>query len=354
MFRYSAVTPSPSAPVPAEEPLTGDDISRWVQGLTDGLPELLWIIAVSLALYLVGRVVIALVTSSITRGLRFSRRARRALEHARIVRGEAGGQDEVLERERRRRRAQTIGSVLNSTLGVFVGVIILGSVLTWVGIPLGPLLASAGIAGIALGFGAQSLVKDVLSGMFMLLEDQYGVGDVIDVGEASGTVEEFGLRTTRLRSIDGTVWYVPNGEIRRVGNMTRLWSRALIEVRLAYDTDVVEARDAFLEAVTAAREADPEIDAAILAEPEIPGVESLDYDALVMRMMIRCTPGKQWAVMRAVRIQLRRVLREHGIQIALPAGSLYVNAPGAPRSRSGRPTAAGNGAGAHPREDDET
>jgi small conductance mechanosensitive channel len=132
-------------------------------------------------------------------------------------------------------RAQTIGSVLRSLSTAVIygiaGITILGEL----GINLGPIVASAGIAGVALGFGAQSLVKDFLSGIFMLVEDQYGVGDIIDVGEASGVVEAVGLRTTRLRDVNGTVWYVPNGQITRVGNKSQEWARAVLDVTVSYD-----------------------------------------------------------------------------------------------------------------------
>src|SRR3954466_2236201 len=135
-------------------------------------------------------------------------------------------------------RTQTIGIVLRSlataTIYSFTALLILGEV----GINLGPLIAGAGIAGVAVGFGAQSLVKDFLSGIFMLIEDQYGVGDVVDLGLATGTVEAVNLRSTRLRSADGTVWHVPNGGIVRVGNKSQDWSRALLDVEVAYDTDL--------------------------------------------------------------------------------------------------------------------
>src|SRR6185369_16289116 len=110
------------------------------------------------------------------------------------------------------------------------------------GINLGPLIAGAGIIGVAIGFGSQSLVKDFLAGIFILVEDQYGVGDTVDLGEAVGVVEVVSLRTTRLRSVDGTVWHVPNGEIGRVGNKSQHWSRALLDVQVAYTTDITEAR----------------------------------------------------------------------------------------------------------------
>ena len=107
-----------------------------------------------------------------------------------------------------------------------------------IGINLGPLIAGAGIVGVAVGFGAQSIVKDFLSGMFMLVEDQYGVGDSVDVGLASGTVERMTLRTTILRDTNGSVWYIPNGEIARVGNRSQVWSRAVLDIDVAYDTDL--------------------------------------------------------------------------------------------------------------------
>ena len=138
-------------------------------------------------------------------------------------------------------RAQTIGSVLRSistaVIYTIAGVTILGEL----GVNLGPLVASAGIVGIAIGFGSQSLVRDFITGIFMLVEDQYGVGDIVDVGEASGVVEAVGLRTTRLSDVNGTVWYVPNGQIARVANKSQDWSRALLDVTVSYNADVREA-----------------------------------------------------------------------------------------------------------------
>ena len=144
--------------------------------------------------------------------------------------------------ERRRQRAETIGSVLRSVASIAVFTVASTIVLGELGVDLGPILASAGIVGVALGFGAQNLVKDFLNGIFMILEDQYGVGDAIDLGEASGIVEDVGLRVTRLRSVDGTVWHVRNGEVLRVGNMSQGWSRALLDVPVAYGTDVGHAQ----------------------------------------------------------------------------------------------------------------
>jgi small conductance mechanosensitive channel len=147
-------------------------------------------------------------------------------------------QDETA-RSRAASRTKTIAQVLRSVTTAVVysiaGLLVLGEI----GINLGPLLAGAGIAGIAIGFGAQSLVKDFLSGVFMLIEDQFGVGDVVDLGEANGTVESVTLRSTRLRDVNGTVWHVPNGTVQRVANKSQQWSRALIDVQVAYDSVVM-------------------------------------------------------------------------------------------------------------------
>src|SRR5688500_13532874 len=132
--------------------------------------------------------------------------------------------------ERRALRARTLGSLLRSVVTTLIFAVVVMMIIDELGVNIAPLIASAGIVGLALGFGAQSLVKDYLSGVFMILEDQYGVGDVVDLGEASGTIEEVGLRVTRLRDVNGTVWYVRNGEILRVGNMSQNWARTVLDI----------------------------------------------------------------------------------------------------------------------------
>ena len=140
--------------------------------------------------------------------------------------------------------------MVGGTVAVIIWVIALITVLGEIGIDLGPLIAGAGIAGIALGFGAQSIVKDFLAGLFVLIEDQYGIGDVVDLGEASGTVQEISLRATVLRAQDGTVWHVPNGEVVRVGNRSQVWSAAVVDVTVAYSSDLVEAQSVILQTAT--------------------------------------------------------------------------------------------------------
>ena len=152
---------------------------------------------------------------------------------------------------RRAQRLEALGTILDSVLGVVVwsiaAFVIIGSTF---GISLAPLVAGAGILGVALGFGAQDVVKDFLSGFFIIVEDQYGIGDIVDVGEATGTIESISLRTTRLREVTGTVWHVPNGEIRRVGNMSQEWSRALLDIEIAYGADIDRVAEV-IESVTA-------------------------------------------------------------------------------------------------------
>jgi moderate conductance mechanosensitive channel len=216
--------------------------------------------------------------------------------------------------ERRALRATTLGSLLKSIVTAVISVIVVVMALDILGYPIGPLLASAGIAGIALGFGAQNLVKDFLSGIFMLLEDQYGVGDVIDMGEATGTVEAVGLRVTRLRSVDGTVWYVRNGEVVRVGNSSHGWARTVLDVRIAYDEDIARV-ERLLADLVAEFAADPEWERYVLEEPEVWGVENLAADSVVLRVVVKTQPLQQWKIARELRERIKRVFDAEGVQI---------------------------------------
>jgi small conductance mechanosensitive channel len=190
------------------------------------------------------------------------------------------------------------------------------SVLDTLGINLAPLIAGAGIAGLALGFGAQSLVRDFLSGMFMLMEDQFGVGDVIDAGVATGTVEGVSLRTTRLRDIDGVVWHIPNGTILRVGNKSQQWSRAVVDVPVTYEADAGVATDVIRE-VAEDLWHDPDFASVILTEPSVLGVESLAPGRVVIRVVVRTQPQQQWRVERELRRRIKAAFDRAGI--ALPS-----------------------------------
>src|SRR5215475_7857999 len=190
-------------------------------------------------------------------------------------------------RERRQQRSEAIGSVLLSTATAVIfsiaGLMILGEL----GIQLGPLLASAGIAGLALGFGAQTLVKDLLAGLFMLLEDQYGVGDVVDLGEASGTVEAVGLRTTSIRDVRGVLWHIRNGEVVRVGNKSQGWAMVIIDLPIGF-APVDEATRVMQDVLDAVADED-EWREKLMSPPEILGVEQLTVDGATVRVSVKTT-----------------------------------------------------------------
>ncbi len=215
---------------------------------------------------------------------------------------------------RRTQRARTIGSVLRSTASVVVGSITVVLVLDQLGVNIAPLIASAGIVGVAVGFGAQALVKDFLSGLFMLLEDQYGVGDVIDVGPASGTVEAVALRVTKIRDGDGTLWYVPNGSMLRVGNKTQGFGTATVELDVDYFADLDEVRGV-LEQAAAEVAAEPVVGAFVQGSATITGAERLSAEAVTVKLSVRTEPGKHWEVGRHLRAAVRRRLTEAGIPL---------------------------------------
>jgi small-conductance mechanosensitive channel len=221
---------------------------------------------------------------------------------------------------RAEQRIEALASVLGSVAAFTVWVVAAFMVLGQLGIELGPLLAGAGILGVAIGFGSQALVRDFLSGVFILIEDQFGVGDIVDIdGQTAGTVEAVSLRTTRLRAVDGTLWHVPNGEIRRVGNMSQHWSRALLDVQVAYDTDLEQARSVIGET---ARELWQE-DSAILEEPEVWGVEDLGAHGVTMRLVVKTTPSEQYRVSRELRARMKAAFDEAGIEIPFPQQTVW-------------------------------
>jgi small conductance mechanosensitive channel len=193
-----------------------------------------------------------------------------------------------------------------------VGVTAAIMVLAEFGVDLAPILASAGIIGVAVGFGAQNLVKDFLSGMFMLLEDQYGVGDIVDVGQASGTVETVGLRITTLRDGNGTLWYVRNGEILRVGNKSQGFAVAVADLLLAHNADIGQAVELATRAASAAV-ADPEVAEYVLEEPEVVGIEKVGPEGVTFRVTARTAPGQQFGVQRALITTLTEAFDRAGL-----------------------------------------
>lgn len=224
---------------------------------------------------------------------------------------------DVVTSTRRVQRAKTIGSLLKSIITGILVAIFGTMILSEIGVNIAPIIASAGIIGLALGFGAQSLVKDFLSGIFMILEDQYGVGDVVDVGEASGTVEAVSLRITRLRDVNGTVWYVPNGEILRVGNMSQNWARTVLDINVSYGEDLARVRRVLQDVAHDLWE-DEDYKNLVIEEPEVWGVESLGIDGVTVRVTLKTAPLEQWAVAREMRQRIKARFDHEGIEIPFP------------------------------------
>jgi small conductance mechanosensitive channel len=216
---------------------------------------------------------------------------------------------------RRVQRAETVGALLKSmaSFGIWslAGLMALGTL----GLDLGPLIAGAGIVGVAVGFGSQNLVRDFISGIFMLMEDQYGVGDVVDAGPATGTVEGVGLRTTRLRDVSGTLWHIPNGEIRRVGNRSQGWARALVDVEVAYSTNLDDATRT-IERVAHELYVDEHWAPKLLEQPEVWGVEELGPDGIRVRLVAKTRPLEQWKVARELRARLKVAFDQAGIEVS--------------------------------------
>ncbi|MBO65513.1 MAG: mechanosensitive ion channel protein MscS [Actinobacteria bacterium] len=239
--------------------------------------------------------------------------------------------------ERARQRAKTLGVLFKSVASAVVGIVTFMMLLGEFDINLGPLIAGAGIVGVAIGFGAQSLVRDLLSGIFMLIEDQYGVGDVIDVGDAIGTVESVGLRTTRIRDVRGTLWHVPNGEIRRVGNMSQVWARAILDIDVAYDTDLDLAMETIKTVADRLWEEQLE-EATIVEEPVISGVQNFGADAVTIRLSVRTEPSEQWSTGRVLRKRIKEAFDDAGIEIPFPQRTVWLRSEAdqkAPTKREG-------------------
>ncbi|MYA26924.1 MAG: mechanosensitive ion channel family protein [Acidimicrobiales bacterium] len=230
--------------------------------------------------------------------------------------------------ERASQRAKTLGTLFKSIATTIIWAVALMMLLGEFDVNLGPLIAGAGIIGVAVGFGAQSIVRDLLTGVFMLIEDQYGVGDVVDLGDAVGTVESVGLRTTRLRDISGTVWHVPNGAIARVGNMSQLWARVPLDLDVAYDTDL-DAAMAIIKRVADEVWHEQGESTTVLEEPTISGVQAFGADAVTIRVMLKTEPSEQWATARLMRKRIKAAFDEAGIEIPFPQRTVWV--------RSGEP-----------------
>jgi small-conductance mechanosensitive channel len=220
------------------------------------------------------------------------------------------------------KRVDTIGRVFRYISAIVIGLIAVMLVLSELGISIAPILGAAGVVGLAIGFGAQSLVKDFFSGFFILVENQVRVGDVVEVAGKSGLVEEVTLRYVRLRDYDGNVHFVPNGEISVVSNMTLDFAQSVIDVGVAYREDVDEALGVMRE-VAQTLQADPVFAPKMLAPVEMVGVERWDDSAVILRCRFKVMPIEQWNVRREYLRRLKRAFDEAGIEIPYPHLTVY-------------------------------
>ena len=231
-------------------------------------------------------------------------------------------EEDLVEKRRSEQRRRTIASLLNSIAAVVIAAIATLMVLATF-IEVGPLLATAGVAGLAFSFGAQSLVKDVLTGMFLMVEEQFAIGDVVKVQSVTGLVEKITLRTTVLRDVEGTVHVIPNGEITLLSNLTKGWSKAVLDIGVAYKEDVDRVLEVIREECRTLWH-DEQWAEIVLEEPEVPGVQSLGDSAVVIRVIFKTLPLKQWDVAREYRRRIKRRFDEEGIEIPFPHRTLYV------------------------------
>ncbi|MFC7487976.1 mechanosensitive ion channel family protein [Knoellia sp. CPCC 206453] len=286
--------------------VTADRIQEWL--LTDGLRILLTLVLAVVVRWLLHRLIARVVKTMTSKTT-----ARDDEWRDRFLPGRLFAEASATARARHQQRTATLGSLLRSSVTFVVGLVAMLTVMALVGIPLGPLLASAGVGGVALGFGAQSLVKDFLSGVFMILEDQYGVGDVIDTGEAIGTVEEVSLRVTRLRDANGVTWYIRNGEIVRIGNLSQHRATAIIDVPVSYDEDVAHVTAVIREAV-AAMAGDEAWDGRLLDTPTVAGIESIVGQTMTLRVLAETSPGDKVDIQRELRQRIKSALDVAGVK----------------------------------------
>ncbi|MFF8829633.1 mechanosensitive ion channel family protein [Streptomyces sp. NPDC015131] len=308
-----------SAADPTPRPVTLDEAAKQA-GEAAGWVEQNWSTWLSTGLRILLILVVAVVLRHLVRRA-LTKLIERMNRSAQAVEGSALG-GLLVNAERRRQRSEAIGSVLRSVASFLImgtaGLMILGAF----NVNLAPLLASAGVAGVAIGFGARNLVTDFLSGVFMILEDQYGVGDAVDAGVASGEVIEVGLRVTKLRGDNGEIWYVRNGEIKRIGNLSQGWSTATVDVTVHPSEDLDRVRTVITEVGEALAKEEP-WNERLWGPVEVLGLVEVLLDSMTVRLAAKTMPGKSLGVERELRWRIKRAFDEVGIRIVggLPAAA---------------------------------
>ena len=292
---------------PTSDEYTPHNVDNWVTGHTSLLiSHGTQIIGIALACFLLRK----FVARSITRVVRHAAQVAET-RAGRLLQGSG-----LVATERSRQRTQAIGSVLRSLTSAVIFTIGLLMIISVLEIPIAPILASVSVVGVAVGLGAKDVITDFLAGITMIFEDQYGVGDVIDVGLAKGTVIEVGLRVTKLRDADGEIWYVRNGSIERVGNQSQGWGRAIVDVPVHYGEDVGRVHEV-LSVMSEELYKDKNWRAMFLDEqpPQVMGIENLDGGAVVIRVQARTAPQKNLEVARELRRRIKATLDEAGIEV---------------------------------------
>jgi small conductance mechanosensitive channel len=287
----------------------GADGETWYQWLYHStLMQVLIIVLISLAMQVMLTVGVNRVVRSVGARVRRSQAQRPARPD------DTADLTAALISERGEQRAESIGQLLRSAGTFAIWAIATITILAQFNIDIGPLLASAGVASVALAFGAQSLVKDYFNGIAMIIEDQYGIGDVVDLGPAIGTVEELTLRVTRVRDANGVVWYVRNGEVLRVANRSQGWTMAMVDIPVAYDEDLDRVADV-VGAVGRGMMDDPAYDAMLLSAPSYAGVESVTGDAVMVRVVAKAASNEQITSSRAIREHVKNAFDREGIRV---------------------------------------
>ncbi|MEU5430435.1 mechanosensitive ion channel family protein [Streptomyces olivoreticuli] len=303
----SAALAADSTPRPVsldEAQRTANDAAGWV--------EENWSIWLSNGLRMILIVVIAIVMRSLIRRAITKLIARMNRTTESLDGTALGGL--LVNAERRRQRSEAIGSVLRSVTSFLIMGTAALTVLSVLKINLAPLLASAGVAGVAIGFGARNLVTDFLSGVFMILEDQYGVGDEVDAGVATGTVIEVGLRVTKLRGSNGAIWYVRNGEVKRIGNLSQGWATAGVDIQVRSDEDLDRVR-AIITRTGEEMQKDEPWNERLWEPVEVLGLDAVYLDSVVIRVSAKTMPGVALGVERELRWRIKRELDAEGIRI---------------------------------------
>lgn len=267
---------------------------------------------------IIGRWILMLVVKRVVRSVEAGSRVKLKLANP------FGGEISPLANARLIQRTRTMASVLNNFITWTIFILVLTAVLSELGVALGALAAGAGLLGAGIGFGAQSLIKDLISGLFIVGEDQFGVGDSVNLGEISGTVESVGLRVTQVRDIDGVLWYVRNGEILRVGNHSQGWSRAVVDVALDYNTDV-DAAKRVIEDAAGKVASEPGNTEKVIGEPTVVGIQVLSGDQVVVRVVQQVKFGKADDLAIGLRTELKRSLDASGIKLATTKQSIFLS-----------------------------